>query len=128
MNPGSQLGPDALVFRPHPTGLDVYIAPASFRSVFAGDLSKQTAAVMAAGQRPIDASVLEEPAGPPAWATIPSFYMITTKDNAIPSATQRFMADRAGAKTVKVDASHAVTVSQPGKVANFILDAVRGVD
>ena len=31
MNPGSELGPATLQFRPHPGGLDVYIDPAAFR-------------------------------------------------------------------------------------------------
>ena len=49
MNPGSELGPTTLLFRPHPSGLDVYIAPEAFREVFAADVKARTAAVMAAG-------------------------------------------------------------------------------
>ena len=34
--------------------------------------------------------------GEPAWKTIPSWYLVATLDKAIPPATQRFMAQRAG--------------------------------
>ena len=85
MNPGSQLTPTNLEFRPHPGGLDVSIAPGVFRTVFASDLSADDAALMAAAQRPIDAISLTEPSGPPAWKTIPSWYLVATRDNAIPT-------------------------------------------
>ena len=124
MNPGSELGPATLLFRPHPTGLDAYIAPGSFRSVFAGDIAAKTSEVMAAGQRPIDAAALGQPSGVPAWQTVPSWYLVATQDHAIPPATQRFMAQRAGATTVEMASSHAAMVSKPTAVIDLILDAV----
>jgi hypothetical protein len=39
----------------------------------------------------------------------------------------RFMAERAGSTTVEIDASHAVTVSQPDAVAELIDQAVRAI-
>ena len=39
---------------------------------------------MAATQRPIDLATLEQPSGPPAWETIPSWFIIGTEDNTIP--------------------------------------------
>jgi pimeloyl-ACP methyl ester carboxylesterase len=124
MNPGSELGPATLLFRPHPTGLDVYIAPDSFRSVFAADISARATALMAAGQRPIDAAALGQPSGVPAWQTIPSWYLVATQDHAIPPATQRFMAQRAAAITVEASTSHAAMVAKPRPVTELILDAV----
>lgn len=44
---------------------------------------------------------------------------------AIPADSMRFMAARAGSTTVEIDASHAVTVSQPGVVADLIDTAAR---
>ena len=125
MNPGSQLTPANFVFRPYPTGLDVYIANASFRDVFAADLPPHDAALMAAEQRPIDAGCLAEPSGLPAWKTIPSWYLVATDDHAIPPATERFMAQRAGATTVEVRASHAAMISKPEKTTDLILAAAR---
>ena len=126
-NPGSQIGPDTLTVRPYPGGLDSYITPSVFHRVFAHDVPKSTAAVMAATQRPFDLAILEELSGSPAWKTIPSWYLIATDDRAIPPATQRFMADRAGATTVEVRASHVPMISQPRAVTNLILDAARAV-
>ena len=128
MHAGSELGPDTLLFRPTPAGLDVYIAPDSYRTVFAADLPTRTVDLMAAGQRPIDAAALGEPSGAPAWATIPAWYLVATQDHAIPPATQRFMAERAGARTAEISTSHAVMIAEPGAVTELILDAVAATD
>jgi pimeloyl-ACP methyl ester carboxylesterase len=91
-------------------------------------VSKKTAAVMAATQRPFDLGILEELSGPPAWKTIPSWYLVATQDRAIPPATQRFMAERAGATIAEVRASHVPMNSRPPAVTDLILDAARAVD
>jgi pimeloyl-ACP methyl ester carboxylesterase len=128
MNPGSLLTPENLVVRPHPGGADGYIAPNVFGQVFAGDLPRAVAALMAASQRPIDLGILSEPAADvPAWRTIPSWYMVATEDKAIPPATERFMAQRAGAVTVEVQSSHVPMLSRPLRVVDLILDAVHTV-
>ena len=127
-NPGSQIGPDTLTFRPYPGGLDSYITPSVFHRVFAHDVPPKTAAVMAATQRPFDIAILEELSGPPAWKTIPSWYLIATEDRAIPPATQRFMANRAGATIAEVRSSHVPMVSRPSAVTDLILDAARATD
>jgi pimeloyl-ACP methyl ester carboxylesterase len=127
-NPGSQIGPDTLTIRPYPGGLDSYIAPSVFRRVFAHDVPPNTAAVMAATQRPFDIAILEELSGPPAWKTIPSWYLVATEDRAIPPATQRFMANRAGATIAEVRSSHVPMVSRPSAVTDLILDAARATD
>jgi pimeloyl-ACP methyl ester carboxylesterase len=127
-NPGSQIGPDTLTFRPYPGGLDSYITPSVFHRVFAHDVPPNTAAVMAATQRPFDIAILEELSGPPAWKTIPSWYLVATEDRAIPPATQRFMANRAGATIAEVRSSHVPMVSRPSAVTDLILDAARATD
>ena len=124
-NPGSQVGLSALTLRPYPGGVDAYITPSVFHSVFCADVPAGTAAVMAATQRPIDAAVEAEPSGPPAWRTIPSWYLVASEDHAIPPATERFMARRAGATTVEISASHVAMVSHPEAVTDLILDAAR---
>ena len=84
------------------------------------------AALIAVTQRPIASAGLEDAATKAAWKTIPSWTMVTLQDLAIPADSMRFMAERAQSHTVEIDASHAVTVSQPDAVADLILDAVRG--
>ncbi len=125
--PGSMLTPDALVFRPHPAGVDGYVAPDRFREIFAGDLDRDEAAVLAATQRPSDIAILEEASGVPAWSTIPSWYLVATRDNLIPPDAQRIMAKRAGATTVEVRSSHVAMISHPRQAVELILDAAQAI-
>ncbi|MDY7102943.1 MAG: alpha/beta hydrolase [Actinomycetota bacterium] len=127
--PGGELGP-ALESVPFPlpdggTGTDLYINPDRFGDVFAADVDPHVARLMAVTQRPIAASALEDIATKAAWRTIPSWTMVTLQDLAIPADSMRFMAERAGSTTVEIEASHAVTVSQPAAVAELIDEAVR---
>ena len=127
--PGGELG-SALNPVPFPTadggtGTDLYIQQDKFREVFAADVAPDVAELMAATQRPIAASALEDMATKAAWKTIPSWTMVTTQDLAIPPDSMRYMAERAGSTTVEIDASHAVTVSKPGAVADLIDKAAR---
>ncbi|MGW3025294.1 alpha/beta fold hydrolase [Streptomyces sp. NPDC001221] len=125
--PGSTLGA-TLNKVPFPlegggTGTDLYIDPAKFHNQFAADVPRATAALMAATQRPIAASALDEKATEAAWKTIPSWDLITTQDKNIPVAAQRFMAKRAHSHSVEIKASHAVSVSQPGAVTDLVEEA-----
>ena len=63
------------------------------------------------------------PVTEPAWRVKPSWYLIATEDRMIPLSAQRAMAQRAGATTVEVAASHAVYMSQPRAVAALIRKA-----
>ena len=130
--PGSMLTPDNLTIRPYPTsdptaaGLEGYINADVFRDAFAGDLPRRTTDAMAATQRPAELATLQAPSGPPAWATIPSWFVVAKDDHTIPADAQRFMAERANAvKTIEVRASHVVMISKPSAVAALIVDAAR---
>ena len=124
--PGSQITPAALNFVPSAGGVtDAYIKPALFRSILANDLPASQAAGLAATQRPIAATALTEPSGPPAWATIPSWAVIGTADHAIPPAAQEFMAARAHASVTKIHASHLSLISHPSAVVGVIEVAAR---
>ena len=79
---------------------------------------------MAAEQRPLEAATLAQASGTPAWKTIPSWYLVAKDDHAIPPATERFMAQRAGATTREVRSSHVAMISRPDDVTDLILDAV----
>ncbi|MBV8999937.1 MAG: alpha/beta hydrolase, partial [Solirubrobacterales bacterium] len=106
-------------------GIDVYLKPASFRTVFAADVPSGPADLMAVTQRPVAIAALTRPSGPPAWKRIPSWYLVGRQDKAIPPATQEFMAARAHSHTVEINSSHASLVSHPGAVTKLILAAVR---
>ena len=126
---GSLVGPS---IRPVPytgpggtEGADLYLDRDAFRETFAADVDPQTAAVMAAAQRPYAAAAFAgTPSGPPAWKTLPCWYLLGTEDKAIPPALQRFMAERANATIVEVPASHVSFVSQPEAATQLILQAI----
>jgi pimeloyl-ACP methyl ester carboxylesterase len=58
--------------------------------------------------------------GVPAWKSLPSWYMVATKDEAIPPDVERMFAKRMGATTVEVPSSHVAMVSHPDDVAKLI--------
>ncbi|ASR38467.1 alpha/beta hydrolase [Prauserella marina] len=122
--PGSELAANILP-RAFPGGIDAYVNPSAFHRVFAGDLPAKTANVLAASQRPATLASGEEPSGSPAWSEIPSWYLIAGKDKVIPPSAQRFMADRADARTRTVNSSHVAMISHPDAVTTLILDAAR---
>ncbi|RPK32229.1 alpha/beta hydrolase [Streptomyces sp. ADI93-02] len=129
--PGSTLG---AALRPAPVTLpdgsqvaDLYIDKEKFHDQFAADVPEATTSVMAATQRPVTDAALGEGAATPAWKEIPSWVLVATQDQNIPPQTQKFMAQRAKATQVEVEASHAVSVSQPGEVARLINTAATAV-
>jgi pimeloyl-ACP methyl ester carboxylesterase len=126
--PGSLLGPSTIEVHPRADRYraDVFIKPADYQQVFAADVPASVAEWMAQHQHPLAVGAQTEPSGPPAWATIPSWDLITLDDKAIPPAGQRYMAERAHAKIESVHSSHAVMVSHPPAVIRVILDAATG--
>ena len=126
---GSLVGPS---IRPVPFtapdgsgGVDLYLDRDAFHEAFAADVDPETAAVMAAAQRPYAAAAFAgTPSGQLAWKTLPCWYLLGTEDKAIPPALQRFMAERANATIVEVPASHVSFVSQPDAATQLILQAV----
>jgi pimeloyl-ACP methyl ester carboxylesterase len=131
-NPGTLIGPDTTIGRPYPLadggqGVDLYLTKPAFRTAFAGDLPVRTTDQMYAEQRPFSQAAFVSPSGPPAWKTIPSWYLVATQDHAIPPVTQRFMAQRAGAHVSEVESSHVPMMSQPKATTDLILQAARSV-
>ena len=98
-----------------------------FHASFAGDLPAADAAFMADSQVPWGADALAGAITEPAWRATPSWYLLTTEDRMIPPAAQHAMAERAGATTVEVAASHSVYMSQPAAVAGLITQAATAV-
>jgi pimeloyl-ACP methyl ester carboxylesterase len=106
------------------TGIDLYLKPDHYRDLFLdSSVSDADVAALAAEQRPITVQALNEPSGAPAWKTIPSWYLVADQDHAIPPAAERFMAQRAHAHTVEVNAPHVVALTDPGAVSNLVEQA-----
>jgi pimeloyl-ACP methyl ester carboxylesterase len=128
--PGSTLG-EALWPVPLSDGsTDLYIRQEEYHQQFAHDVPAEQTALMAATQRPVRDVALNEASGPPAWKSIPSWFVFGELDKNIPAALHRFMAERAGAREiVEIEgASHAVGVSHPEEVADMILRALKEVE
>jgi pimeloyl-ACP methyl ester carboxylesterase len=122
----------ALVPRQYPTAnggsaTEFYIDPSKARDAFAGDLSDEQAALIAATQRPVSELAFSEASGPPAWKGRPSWAVVATADRAAGTDVVRSMAERAGAKITEVDGSHVIMVSQPQAVTDVVLEAVAEV-
>lgn len=125
--PGSTLG-ETLTAINLPNGeQDLYISPDLFPAQFAADVPAKIAAEMAASQRPVALSALNEPSGQPGWKSLPTYVIYGTADRNVPAAVMKFMAERAKArKTVVVDgASHALMVSHAEEVTALIEAAAR---
>ena len=119
----------ALVPRQYPTddggsATEFFIDPAKVRDAFAGDLSDQQAALIAATQRPVSELGFSESNGPPAWKHVPSWAVVATGDKAAGADLVRSMAERANATITEVEGSHVIMISQPDAVAQVILQAV----
>jgi pimeloyl-ACP methyl ester carboxylesterase len=128
--PGSTLGPALAAPVPLTNGdKDLYIEQEKFRAQFAADVAAADAAVMAATQRPVAESTLNEGSGAPAWRVLPSWFVYGDRDLNIPLQSLAFMADRANAmETITVKgASHVVMVSHPRIVAAVIKRAANAV-
>jgi len=117
----------ALVAADGGSATEFYIDPAKARDAFAGDLSDQQAALIAATQRPVAEKAFSEANGPPAWKHLPSWTVLATRDKAAGTDVVRAMAERAGATITEVEGSHVIMVSQPQAVAEVILEAVAAV-
>jgi pimeloyl-ACP methyl ester carboxylesterase len=103
--------------------VELRISAQAFPQVYAADMPYRQAAVAAAAQRPITAAAFEEKSRAAAWKTTPAWYVVATADHVIPPAAQRFMAQRAGARTNEISASHAIATTQPTSVAGHIAAA-----
>ena len=116
-------------FVPYPGGpagdVDLYVKQSLFPGCFANGLPASEAAALAATQRPLAASALDESSGAPAWATLPSWDVIGTSDHIIPVAAQLAMAQRAHAHITEINAPHLSMISSPDAVTGVIEQAAR---
>ena len=103
----------------------VFVDQKGFHWAFAQDIDPEEANVLAAEQKPIQGTTFSDASGPPAWASLPSWCLISTNDRIIQPADQVIMANRAHATTIKVPSGHFSLVSHPNAVAELIEAAVR---
>ncbi len=105
----------------------LFINRKKFHLIFANDLSAEAASLLSVTQKPIAASIMDEPIQAVAWKNAPSWYVVSTRDNIINPDLERFMAKRMGAETKEIKASHASFISQPSQIAKTIREAAASI-
>jgi pimeloyl-ACP methyl ester carboxylesterase len=98
-----------------------------FVNHFAADVDPAKAKVMFAVQQPLHTSALADVMGVPAWKSLPSWYLVAERDQAIPPDAERQFAARMGADTVEVASSHVAMVSHPDDAVERIVSAASAV-
>lgn len=105
--------------------VDLYLKHSTFLDSFATGVPRPQAELLYANQRPLTLSAGFAPSGTPAWATIPSWYVLGTEDAIITPAAQQFMAERAGSTITRVKAGHLSMITAAPQVSAVIEQAAR---
>jgi len=111
-----QLTPDAHGF--------IWMSEDGFQKAVAHRASANQTAIMAAVQRPIAVKCIQEVISQPTWRTKPTWYLLAEEDRMIKSTTQRFMAERMGAKIRSYPVDHTAMYTAPNIVVDVISEAV----
>lgn len=119
-----ELHPEAPKLAPDANGF-LWMSEDGFRRAVAHHASPDQISIMIAVQRPIALACIQEPAPVPAWKTKPSWFLLAEEDRMINPKTQRFMADRMGAKVRPHDVDHTPMYTEPNLVIDIMLQAAR---
>jgi len=114
--------PEAPKLTPDTNGL-IWMPTDGFRRAVAHKASTDQTSIMAAVQRPIALACIQEAAPVPAWKTKPSWFLLAEEDRMINPKTQRFMADRMGAKVRSHHVDHTPMYTDPNLVIDVISEA-----
>jgi len=120
---GKQYPPPPALAAPHVDDKGFLTLSADAFKKFGSDLPEREALVAAATQGPIAASAFGAQVSGVAWKTKPSWYIVSSLDQAIAPDEERFFAKRMKATTTELKASHVAMLSQPKAVAAVIMDA-----
>ncbi len=90
---------------------------------FAQDLSPAEKNTMVATQAATQGAILATPITKAAWHTKPSWFVIASNDRTISPDQERMTAKRMGSQTLTLPSSHVAMLSQPQKVADFVIKA-----
>ncbi len=104
-----------------------WLSEDDFVDHFAGGVDPKRARVLYAAQQPLASSAFTDVMGVPAWKSLPSWYLVSQNDEAIPPDAERQFATRMGATTVEVPAGHLAMVSHPSETAELIEQAAERV-
>jgi pimeloyl-ACP methyl ester carboxylesterase len=105
----------------------LYFDPALFHADFAADLPAAEASFMALSQVTPAVQAATSPVTQAAWKTKPSWAIVSTDDRTVNPDLERFMAKRAGSRTVEIGGSHVAFIAHPAQVAKVIEQAAAAV-
>lgn len=103
----------------------IWMPEGGFGCAVAHKASADETAILEAVQRPIAVKCIQEKAPVAAWETKPSWFLLAEEDRMIAPETQRFMAERMGAKIRSHRVDHSPMYTEPDVVAGVILEAAR---
>ena len=107
--------------------LEAFLKAPTVHDSFAQDLPETDRWLIVESQRPITLSANTTASITAGWKTVPSWAVVGTEDRVIPPATQRHMAERAGATITEVAGSHVSMVSHPQVAIDAIVAAADAV-
>jgi pimeloyl-ACP methyl ester carboxylesterase len=116
--------PEAPDLEPDAHGL-IWMPAGGFAHAVAHNASPDQTAILEAVQRPIAVKCIQETAPVPAWKTKPSWFLLAEEDRMIAPATQRYMAERMGAKIRAYHVDHTPMHSAPDVVVGAVLEAAQ---
>jgi len=103
----------------------IWMPEGGFASAVAHGASRDQTAILEAVQRPIAVKCIQEKSPLPAWKTKPSWFLLAEEDRMIAPETQRYMAERMGAKIRTHRVDHSPMYTAPDVVVGVILEAAR---
>jgi pimeloyl-ACP methyl ester carboxylesterase len=116
--------PEAPHLEPDVHGL-IWMPEGGFANAVAHKASADQTTLLQAMQRPIAVKCIQEQAPLPAWKTIPSWFLLAEEDRMIAPETQRYMAERMGAKLRAHHVDHSPMHTAPHIVIGAILEAAQ---
>lgn len=112
------------LFQLSPEGF-LYLPLQGVNEHFAQDASPEERNIIFATQGGWAAAATQEKVYSPAWTTKRSWVIVAAKDGMINPDLERFKAKLIKATTIELVSSHVPMISQPNKVANFIMEAAQ---
>src|SRR5262245_47380257 len=103
----------------------VFLSVKAVNEHFVPDASPEEKSLVHATQVPLAASAGEEKVPNPAWKTKPSWFIVAAQDAVINPDLERFKAKLIKATTIELKSDHVPMISQPAKVAEFIMSAAQ---
>jgi len=116
--------PGAAEFQPDAEGF-LSMTEKGIHEDFAQDLPAEKRNVLAATQTPWAASATTLKIYDVAWKNKPSWCIVATDDRMINPDLERAEAKMINATTIELESSHVPMISQPDKVADFIVQAAQ---